>query len=408
MPESVDAWWTRRQWSKGLDVPYAIGQFRTEWQRYPVLVRQFHPDLNRGITLSQVPPGAEVYLQWQCDAGHQFVATPDEQRHRPGHSRRRSTWCPECAAGAVRPRTPNPRRAGEPTLFSPAVHAPPRAESPGGGGKAAPPGPDRRGTPRGKAAPPGPDRRGTPHAVAAPPGPDRRGTPHAAAAPPGPDRRGTPHGKAAPPGFAPRETTGLASSPGRTRGSEATRQRPPLACGHALSSGGTRAARGPDRCRVCDNAQAGAALVAPGSAFVSRWAPRPSSRAEADLRQRVAARLNVDLSPNAVRVAKPFFAHLEVWPDLVIGELLVAIEFDTTGRDGLEHVGGREATDRRKDRLLRAVGWEVVRIRCGNLQPIGPFDLVAPGVSAVLIDRVVDRLGEIRGELMVASYAAAG
>ena len=363
MPESVDAWWTRRQWSKGLDVPYAIGQFRSEWQRYPGLVRQFHPDLNRGITLSQVPPGAEVYLQWQCDAGHQFVATPDEQRHRPGHSRRRSTWCPECAAGAVRPRTPNPRRAGEPTLFSPAVHAPPRAESPGGGGKAAPPGPDRRGTPRGKAAPPG---------------------------------------------FAPRETTGLVSSPGRTRGSEATRQRPPLACGHARSTGGTRAARGPDRCRVCDNAQAGAALVAPGSAFVSRWAPRPSSRAEADLRQRVAARLNVDLSPNAVRVAKPFFAHLEVWPDLVIGELLVAIEFDTTGRDGLEHVGGREATDRRKDRLLRAVGWEVVRIRCGNLQPIGPFDLVAPGVSAVLIDRVVDRLGEIRGELMVASYAAAG
>jgi hypothetical protein len=101
VPESVEQWWARRQWSKGAEVPYPIGRYRDDWQRYPVLIRQFHPDLNRGVVLSQVPPSAEVFLVWECDSGHRFVATPEEQRSRPGASRRRSTWCPECSALAA-------------------------------------------------------------------------------------------------------------------------------------------------------------------------------------------------------------------------------------------------------------------------------------------------------------------
>jgi hypothetical protein len=93
-----------------------------------------------------------------------------------------------------------------------------------------------------------------------------------------------------------------------------------------------------------------------------------------------------------------------VWPDIVLAELRVAIEYDTTGRDGLEHVGRREETDRRKDRLLRAAGWEVVRIRCGKLRPIGPFDITAAGISAKTIERLVEKLGEIRGELILECY----
>ena len=58
MPERVEAWWARRQWSKGSAVPYAIGEYRHEWARWPVLVRQYHPDLNSGVVLSQVPPAA--------------------------------------------------------------------------------------------------------------------------------------------------------------------------------------------------------------------------------------------------------------------------------------------------------------------------------------------------------------
>lgn len=141
-----------------------------------------------------------------------------------------------------------------------------------------------------------------------------------------------------------------------------------------------------------------------GEAFFSALAPTPASAAEGDLRHRLAQIFDVDFSLNAVRVGRAFFAHHEVWPDIVIAELRVAIEYDTTGRDGLEHVGRREDTDRRKDRLLRAAGWEVIRIRCGKLQPIGPWDISAPGVSKKTVGRVIDRLCEIRGDLIVECY----
>jgi hypothetical protein len=141
-----------------------------------------------------------------------------------------------------------------------------------------------------------------------------------------------------------------------------------------------------------------------GGAFVSSWAPKPASAVEADLRQRIGRRYDVDLTPNAVRVARPFFAHLEVWPDIVLAELAVAIELDTVGRHGLEHVGRREAIDRRKDRMLRAAGWEVIRIRLGKLQPLGPFDLCVSGVTAKLMPRLDEALAAIRGDLIVSAY----
>jgi very-short-patch-repair endonuclease len=294
VPERVELWWARRQWSKRREVPYRVGRFRSEWERYPVLVRQYHPDLNAGISLSQVPPAAEVYLVWECDVGHRFVATPDEQRSRPGSSRRRSTWCPECAALAV------PRR------------------------------------------------------------PAARPTADVAAA-------------------VPRD------------------------CGHPRGQR-RRNGRSGERCATCEHARAAAFGVSVGDAFHSPWAPKTASAAEADLRQRIGSRLDVDLTFNAVRVARPFFEHLEVWPDIILAEFRVALEYDTTGRDGLEHVGRREAVDRRKDRQLRAAGWEVVRIRCGKLQPIGPHDLTASGVSDGLIDRTIETLGEVRGRLIVNSY----
>ena len=255
-------------------MPYPIGRFRGDWERYPVLMRQYHSDLNSGITLTQVPPAAEVYLIWQCDSGHRFVATPEEQRERPGQSRRRSTWCPECAAGATRRAAPSPARSLSP------MH---------------------------------------PRAV----------------------------------------RVALCTPPSRS---------------------------------------------AVGEAFHSTLAPKPASAAEGDLRYRLTQKLAVDFGFNAVRVARPFFTRHEVWPDIVIDELRVAIEYDTTGRDGLEHVGRREESDRRKDRLLRASGWEVIRIRCGKLRAIGPWDLEAGGVSTKTVDRLIERLGEIRGDLIVASY----
>lgn len=244
-------------------MPYAVGQFRADWQRYPVLVRQYHPELNFGITLTQVPPAADVWLLWECEVGHRFVATPWEQRQRPGRSRRRSTWCPDCAAGS-------------------------------GAGA-------------------------------------------------------------------------------RERSSS----------------------------RLCLKTP----TLAVGEPFASECAPRTASAAEALLRQKLENRLEFEGGLNAIRVKQQFFNHLEVWPDIVLPELRVAIEYDTIGRDSLEHVGKREAVDRRKDRILRAAGWEVVRVRCGKLQPLGAHDVAASGsISAKLIDRLIDRLRDVRGDLIVNCY----
>ncbi|MDO9590681.1 MAG: hypothetical protein Q7J04_06010, partial [Microcella sp.] len=148
-----------------------------------------------------------------------------------------------------------------------------------------------------------------------------------------------------------------------------------------------------------------AAEVRPGEAFCSDRAPRATSAAEGRLRELIAERLDVDVSPSAVRVRTPFFGRLEVWPDVIIAELAIAIELDTVGRNADEHIGRRERTDRRKDQLLREVGWHVIRLRCRPLRALGPDDLVVAGVSATAVDALIDRMGEVRGHLFVQAYA---
>ena len=271
----MEQWWARRQFSRGVAVPYPVGTYRDAWASFPALIRQYHPDLNHGFTLTQIPPAAEVLLVWQCEAGHEFVATPSEQRERPGGQRRRSAWCPVCAQLAVG--RPRPRLASAP-------------------------------------------------------------------------------------GVAPRRT------------------RPARAL----------CPKTPD--------------VRVGTAFASECAPKPASAAEADLRAGLAERLQFTAGMNAVRVARPFFDHREVWPDILLPELLVAIEYDTTGRHGLEHVGPRQRADERKDRALRAASWEVVRIRTGKLPALGPHDLVVSGVTRRTYALLLDELRAIRGALFVDAY----
>lgn len=281
MAERIEDWWARRSFSRAREVPYEVGAYRDAWASYPMLVRQYHPDLNAGIVLSQIPPAADVLLLWQCEVGHLFVATPTEQRSRPSGRRRRSAWCPECSASATAARVSSP---------SPA----------------------------------------------------------------------------------PRARSGTANAP-------------------------PRAAR-----RVC----AKTPEVPAGTAFVSDCAPKPASAAEGALRAAVFGALAVTPGMNAVRVGRAFFDHREVWPDLVLPELRVAIEYDTTGRFGLEHVGAREVADRRKDRLLRSAGWEVVRLRTGKLPALGPHDITAATISRRGIARLLDELRDIRGPLIVDAYRA--
>ena len=272
MAEGVEAWWARRQFSRGADVPYAVGTYREAWAPFPALIRQYHPEFNAGITLTQIPPAAEVLLLWQCEVGHVFAATPAEQRNRPGRERRRSSWCPECLLGAKPPR------------IRPA-DAPPRVRT--------------------------------------------------------------------------------------------SRARP-----------------------LCPKTPP----VPVGAPFASVCAPATASAVEAQLRLDLTGRLEFTTGFNAVRVARPFFDHAEVWPDIVIPELLIAVEYDSPGRHGLEHVGQREATDRRKDRALRAARWEVVRIRTGKLEKLGPYDVQAGSTGRRTLALLLEAFREIRGDLIVEAY----
>jgi hypothetical protein len=237
-----------------------------------------------------VPLAADVWLQWECEAGHHFVATPEEQRMRPGRERRRSSWCPTCSdqANGRKPRAlpmvPTPLAEGPVVREAVRVERPPRK---------------------------------------------------------------------------PRKPRELCP-------------------------------KTPD--------------LPVGEPFVSACAPAPASAAEADLRAGLVERLEFEQGFTAVRLRQPFFDHLEAWPDILLPELRVAIEYDTTGRHGLEHTGRREQVDARKDRLLRQAGWEVVRVRTGHLPAIGPHDVQAAGVSGRLTGRILDELRAIRGELLVDAY----
>ena len=356
--ESVEAWWARRQWSKETAVPYAIGSYRSDWERYPVLIRQYHPDLNHGIVLTQIPPAADVLLVWQCDTGHIFVATPEEQRNRPGRTRRRSVWCPDCSALADPPRIRRPAESPPPETYSCGHQKDPRRVPTG-------------------------DADDLTCALCRRLAMTRL-------------TRAELERMAAP---ASREGVRAASAP-TTEFSWA------CTSGHGTYRARVESIIDGRRCPVCAHARAGADRVQPGEAFQSSWAPPRASAAEGDLRHRLAQRISLDMTPNAVKVGRPFFNHIEVWPDIVFPDLKVAIEYDTIGKFGLEHVGKREATDRRKDKLLREVGWEVIRIRCGKLQPLGPHDILATGVNTKLIDRLLDELREVRGSLFVDAYLA--
>ncbi|HWM15466.1 MAG TPA: zinc-ribbon domain-containing protein [Microbacterium sp.] len=295
MAERVELWWARRQFSKGAEVPYPVGSYREAWAPFPALIRQYHPELNAGIVLSQVPPAADVLLLWLCETGHRFAATPDEQRSRPGRERRRSAWCPECT-----------------DLARPARALPMR------------------------------------------------------------------------------DVVTLADSP------------VPTAVADPIERAVLRRRRPRRKLRVCPKTPD----LPPGQPFRSECAPAPASAIEAQLRADLFARLSVTPGLNAVRVARPFFDHVEVWPDVLLPELRVAIEYDSTGRHGLEHVGKRADADRRKDRALRAARWEVVRIRTGKLELLGPYDIQMSGWSRTGLERLIDTLRDIRGPLFVDPYLA--
>ncbi|WP_422935011.1 hypothetical protein [Sinomonas sp. P47F7] len=124
--------------------------------------------------------------------------------------------------------------------------------------------------------------------------------------------------------------------------------------------------------------------VLPGDVFMGP--PAESSRTERHLARHLGTYFELAMpGVNALMYGAEFRGAPWGRPDIIIPALRVVVEFDGTGLDvewGHDTPEGREA-DLDKDRLTRAVGWEVVRIRTGGTGRLGPYDLeVADGAHA--------------------------
>ncbi|MEJ3404064.1 hypothetical protein WDJ51_04920 [Rathayibacter sp. YIM 133350] len=131
-----------------------------------------------------------------------------------------------------------------------------------------------------------------------------------------------------------------------------------------------------------------------------------TSHTEQRLRALLAERIRVPAGVNTVRVNRMFYGQQEVWPDIVLPALRVAIEYDDPGRSRRAHRGLKEASDREKDAALAEVGWEVIRVRAGGLASLGANSIVCASLNAAVADRIVQRLRELRGDAAVQDQLA--
>ncbi|MGR2753480.1 hypothetical protein [Agromyces arachidis] len=151
----------------------------------------------------------------------------------------------------------------------------------------------------------------------------------------------------------------------------------------------------------------GANAASPGAAreagmpFMKHGLRVGTSMTEQRLRVLLDERIRLHHRANAVRTARMFYGRQEVWPDILVAELRIAIEYDDPGRSGRAHRGLKQGTDLEKDAALREVGWEVIRIRGGGLGPMGPYSVVCRSVTAAVADEVVRLMRDIRGDAAV-------
>lgn len=168
--------------------------------------------------------------------------------------------------------------------------------------------------------------------------------------------------------------------------------------GHSRYVASVRAALTGSGCPKCRaNAEAPAARFEGGVPFMKPGLKLGTSMTEQRLRMLLGERIRLPHRVNAVRISRTFFGKPEVWPDIIIPALKVAIEYDDPGRDGTSHRGLKEASDREKDDALADVGWAVIRVRAGGLGELGSHSIVCPGVSTKVVDRILELLREIRG-----------
>ena len=173
-----------------------------------------------------------------------------------------------------------------------------------------------------------------------------------------------------------------------------------------------RCARGHDRYRAtvldvltgpsCAKCKANA--TAPGSAreagvaYMKPGLRVGTSMTEQRLRTLLGERIRLHHRVNAVRIRRMFYGKQEVWPDILVPQLRIAVEYDDPGRSRRAHLGLKEASDLEKDDALREVGWEVIRIRAGGLEAFGPYSVVCRSLTVEAVDEVVRLMAVIRGD----------
>ena len=127
---------------------------------------------------------------------------------------------------------------------------------------------------------------------------------------------------------------------------------------------------GPGCPKCAVNAAGPSSMREAGVAFMNPALRTRTSQTEQRLKILLAERIRLHHGVNAVRIARTFFGRQEVWPDILVPQLRIAVEYDDPGRSRRAHMGLKEASDLEKDDALREVGWEVVRIRAGGLDGV--------------------------------------
>ncbi|QTX04834.1 hypothetical protein [Agromyces archimandritae] len=158
-----------------------------------------------------------------------------------------------------------------------------------------------------------------------------------------------------------------------------------------------------EKCRR--NALAPGAVRDAGVPFMKPGLRTGTSQIEQRLRTLLGERIRLHHRVNAIRIARMFYGRQEVWPDIIVPQLRIAVEYDDPGRSRRAHRGLKEASDREKDEALREVGWEVIRIRAGGLESLGPTSVVCKGLTIEAVDEVVGLMRRIRGDTAVDAIA---
>lgn len=162
---------------------------------------------------------------------------------------------------------------------------------------------------------------------------------------------------------------------------------------------------GPGCTKCRRNASGPSAAREAGLATMNHGLRTRTSMTEQRLRALLGERIRLHHRVNSVRIAGTFYGREQVWPDIVVPELQIAVEYDDPGRSRRAHDGLRAASDREKDAALHEVGWEVIRIRAGGLGAISPTSIVCRALTVDVVDEVVSMMRRLRGDAAVDALA---